>query len=615
MEEFYIHLAKSSLFLLVAYGIYLSLIRLTTFHNLNRSFLLLTVAISIIFPFFHFPVEESHIVYAYTLPTIDIGSAPVIVAAEPSFQLIDGLWFFYVLVSVAVAIRLMYYLFSLVKMLHKHPKQIQGRFKLIYSSTADSAFSFFRFIVLPTKLHTKDEQIILQHEKIHAKKWHSIDVLLLELVKIFFWFHPVIYLLKHELIQQHEFEIDRLLITQSTSKNIITQNNQDTQKFDIIQYGNLLIQQAQQIPVQLSLTNNFNHSLIKNRIQMMTKQKSKNIQLLRYVLLVPLLGLICTLMSFEKEQMQPALAEVLKLDLIENREELTKFAANNTILKLTKPTKKQAIPVQAKATLKPNVHKTKNINSTIKSQTKVDSFSNKVFTIVEIMPKFSGGGDTALLNYFGSNINYPEAARLADIQGVVVLGFTVEKDGRITDLEILRDIGGGCGEEAMRIAKKMPTWSPGMQDGKTVRVAFKLPVRFKLDGINVHRNHDKSTPVVQPQTNQNPPIAVAEKMPEFPDGEEALLQFFGSNIIYPEVARKEKLEGMIILEFIIEKDGSLSDLKIVRDIGGGCGNEALRIAKQMPKWSPGMVNNKPVRTNYKLPVRFKLVGDEVQPEE
>jgi len=238
MEAFSIHLIKSSVFLMVAYCIYLCLVRVTTFHYLNRGFLLLTLGISLILPFFHFPVEENHIVYAYTLPTIEISHAPVFVSEEPSYGLENGLTLLYALVSIALALRLVFHLFSLMTMLSKHPKQITEGFKLIYSNTTDSAFSFFRYIVLPANLSIKDELIILEHEKQHAQRWHSIDVLLMEFIKVFFWFHPVVYLLKHELIQQHEFEIDRLLTTQNAPK---TPKTETTHKIDIEQYGILII--------------------------------------------------------------------------------------------------------------------------------------------------------------------------------------------------------------------------------------------------------------------------------------------------------------------------------------------------------------------------------------
>lgn len=103
----------------------------------------------------------------------------------------------------------------------------------------------------------------------------------------------------------------------------------------------------------------------------------------------------------------------------------------------------------------------------------------EVFTIVENMPSFPGG-DEALLKYLGQNIKYPAIARDAGIQGRVYVTFVVEKDGSVTDVKVLRGIGGGCDEEAIRVVENMPKWSPGKQRGKPVKVQYNLPIRFTL---------------------------------------------------------------------------------------------------------------------------------------
>ena len=86
-----------------------------------------------------------------------------------------------------------------------------------------------------------------------------------------------------------------------------------------------------------------------------------------------------------------------------------------------------------------------------------------------------------LLDFIYSNIKYPAIARENNIQGTVVLSFVVEKDGSITDAKALRDIGGQCGDEALRVVNDMPNWNPGKQRGRAVRVQFNLPVKFQLE--------------------------------------------------------------------------------------------------------------------------------------
>jgi protein TonB len=103
----------------------------------------------------------------------------------------------------------------------------------------------------------------------------------------------------------------------------------------------------------------------------------------------------------------------------------------------------------------------------------------EIFQIVEEMPSFPGG-EAELMKYVGSHIKYPQIARETGIQGRVFVGFVVEPDGSISNVKLLRGIGGGCDEEAMRVIKSLPKWKPGKQRGKAVRVSYQIPVFFKL---------------------------------------------------------------------------------------------------------------------------------------
>jgi len=105
----------------------------------------------------------------------------------------------------------------------------------------------------------------------------------------------------------------------------------------------------------------------------------------------------------------------------------------------------------------------------------------EIFTVVEEAPSFPGG-DEKLYEFLGENMVYPQMARESGIQGIVYVTFVVEPNGAITNVRVLRDIGGGCGNEATRVVKAMPSWTPGKQRGKAVRVQFNLPVKFTLQG-------------------------------------------------------------------------------------------------------------------------------------
>lgn len=105
---------------------------------------------------------------------------------------------------------------------------------------------------------------------------------------------------------------------------------------------------------------------------------------------------------------------------------------------------------------------------------------------------------------------------------------------------------------------------------------------------------------------ETPPIRVAEIMPEFPGGELKLLEFISKNIKYPQLARETGTQGRVYISFIVEPDGSISNVELLRGIGAGCDEEAMRVVKAMPKWSPGRQCGKAVRVVFNLPVNFKL---------
>ncbi|MBU2649876.1 MAG: energy transducer TonB [Bacteroidetes bacterium] len=103
-----------------------------------------------------------------------------------------------------------------------------------------------------------------------------------------------------------------------------------------------------------------------------------------------------------------------------------------------------------------------------------------------------------------------------------------------------------------------------------------------------------------------PIFIVVESMPEFPGGIEKLYAYLGANIKYPQMARESGIQGTVYVTFVVERDGSVSDIKVLRGIGGGCDEEAIRVIQSMPKWNPGKQRGKPVRVQYNLPVRFIL---------
>lgn len=297
----------------------------------------------------------------------------------------------------------------------------------------------------------------------------------------------------------------------------------------------------------------------------------------------------------------------------------------------------------------------------------------EVFKVVEVMPRFPGCEDmdgtnqektkcaeSKMLQFVYKNLEYPAKARENGVEGIVVTQFIVGKDGVIKDKKILRDLGAGCGDAAMDVLNKFPNWIPGKQRGRPVDVQYTMPVRFKLEkstkpsgkgtskvpvngntkvqkpkannGVDASTGNSEVRKSIPPPPPPPPPLEdegeifkVVEQMPRFSgcediDGskedvikcaEERMLNFIYDNLVYPAKARENKIEGMVVVQFVIEESGKLTDAKVVRDIGAGCADATMDVIKMMPDWVPGMQRGNTVRVLYTLPVRFKLERDKL----
>ncbi|MDQ0108554.1 TonB family protein [Chitinophaga terrae (ex Kim and Jung 2007)] len=204
---------------------------------------------------------------------------------------------------------------------------------------------------------------------------------------------------------------------------------------------------------------------------------------------------------------------------------------------------------------------------------------------VDELPVFKGG-QSALADYLKKEINYPQAAKDKDMKGVVNVEFVVEKDGKISNPRIIgNDPGYGMGQEALRAVGAMPLWNPAKLKGQPVATKMKLPIIFAPSKI----------------------FTFVETPPEFPGGEEGLALFLNKNIRYPKAAQEAGTFGTVFIQFTVSKDGIVYDVKTVgKRHGNGLEEEAIRVAKLMPKWNPGRHNNEAVDVVFNLPIRFTL---------
>ncbi len=238
--------------------------------------------------------------------------------------------------------------------------------------------------------------------------------------------------------------------------------------------------------------------------------------------------------------------------------------------------------------------------------------NNTVYNFVSLQnPPTYPGGMASFYSFLGANIKYPTAAVKDKVEGKVYVSFTVEKDGSLTDLKVDRSLGAGTDEEAIRVLKMSKRWNPGMIEGKAVRVKYNIPIRFALNkggktSATIDANHNIA--VATPKANDNTVynFISLETPPKYPGGMEEFYHFLGSNIIYPPTAVENKVEGNVFVSFIVEKDGSVNDIKVERSLGSGTDEEAVRVLKLGKQWIPGSINGVAVRSKYNIPVKFSL---------
>jgi TonB family protein len=235
----------------------------------------------------------------------------------------------------------------------------------------------------------------------------------------------------------------------------------------------------------------------------------------------------------------------------------------------------------------------------------------KKYKVVEHMPVFPGG-DSAMMRMVQISIRYPDDARENDIQGRVVVGFVVMEDGSIDSIKIKKSVTPSIDAEAIRIVKLFPKFKPGTQQGKPVRVSYILPIMFALATDDGRRGN---TPWVNISNKSSmdqgltEPVAwghVSDKMdvtPQFTDTN-GINSFLQKNLKYPIDAQNLNIAGTVIVGFIVNEDGHLSDFDFIHKDYQSLNKEAMRVAKLLPPFKPGMKDGKPVKTLYKLPVTF-----------
>ncbi|MCY1522167.1 hypothetical protein D9M68_570120 [compost metagenome] len=237
----------------------------------------------------------------------------------------------------------------------------------------------------------------------------------------------------------------------------------------------------------------------------------------------------------------------------------------------------------------------------------VQAQDEKTYNIQELkQPPTYPGGMTSFYSYLGTNIKYPSGAAENNVQGYTYVSFIVEKDGSINEVKTTEPrLGSGTDEEAIRVISASKRWNPAVVEGKAVRAKMMLPIKFAMPAKSSAKvlpkagTGGKEDPVYNSINMETPPV--------YPGGIKKFYETLSANISYPKEAIKAKKEGTTYLTFVIEKNGTISNVNTDgRKLGYGLDEEAIRVLKLSQNWMPGKVNGKTVRAKYNLPVKFTL---------
>ena len=419
----------------IFYGIYILWLRKETYFIANRWYLILTILAGLCLPVFSMlpnfsdPVPDTAV--TFLAPIVD----QVSLLVEDSGTTIVSrltvshiLWMIYCIGTGIFAIRFVAGIVQILDLYNNGQKKSNGIQTIVYTRGSHPPFAFLSCVFISQiNSYTQEElyQIHL-HENVHIRQAHTLDVLLVEVLQIVFWCSPFVYFYKKSLRSIHEYTADRVL----------------SEKIPVEKYCELLLAHSNQ-KWRNHLANHLFQSQIKNRIIMMTKNRSKKASIWKFTLAIPAALLLIFFFSI------------------------------------------QGIRADQKLSTEPD---------DISSMSVHDSLPDgEIFKVVEEMPLFPGCSDVEgnylakkdcsqmkMMEYIYKNIKYPKKARERGIQGTVIISFIVEKDGKLSNYKIKRDIGGDCGKAALDVVKTMPRWIPGRQRGVNVNVRMNLPVKFRL---------------------------------------------------------------------------------------------------------------------------------------
>lgn len=456
MGMFFIYSIKVAICLVAFYLFYKLLLSRDTFHAFNRATLLLLMLLSLVLPFVSLSIDEPTVVNNGMVQVEQLLVAGVTGEdTQPASLTLVQVLFMVYMVGVVVSVgREIVSLAGLYKLISgRDHVTIDNGIRIIVIDGDMAPFSWFNNIVISRSDYESGRREILIHEMAHISHHHSLDILLCNVLLIFQWFNPAVWLLRRELRNIHEYEADEAVLASGANA---------------AEYQLLLIRKA--VGERLfSMANNLNHNSLKKRITMMLTKRSNPWNRVKVLLTVPVAAVAVVAFATPK-------AESLSREIEHESDAIVSSVVKST-------SDKAALVAQGKTSGEETVNAMGRADNTLIDNDiqRVASTDDDVYEVVEKMPAFPGGM-AELMKYLRSNVRYPVEAHKAGIQGRVVVSFVVNKDGTVKDAKIVRSVDKSIDAEALRVISAMPKWQPGYQDGKAVSVRYTVPVTFRLTG-------------------------------------------------------------------------------------------------------------------------------------
>lgn len=522
---------KANLYGLMFASCYWFFLRRHTFFGLNRAYLLLAGGLTLLLPLVSLPTQTvdqldgSVPVGVIALPVATIQATPTNITVETTEPIQAATdWaeislVLYTIIAGFLLIRLTVRIAKLIQLIDQSDRRAQQDYWLVVPADATiPTFSFFRSIVLnPTDAHNER---VLQHELVHVRQYHSVDVLALSVLRGLFWACPALGLIDKMLRQVHEFLADQAVIVQVVDQPAA--------------YARFLVEYAFGVQVGQPqadvLTNGFfSPSLIKQRIQMLHRRATTRWALGKYALVLPLgFGLLA--MTTAREQIQSVVSQAtdepititgkvtsgvngkplsgaivlitstgkgmptdakgnftlrnvsqtatLSISSVGFATRLLPVAGHTAWAISLEPAKPDELPVMGATAMYKAIKPVPGMP--VRTPPSSETMHGKTYTAVEESAVFPTGVP-GLMAYVAHNLHYPAKAKAARIEGTVYVQFVVMPNGSVGAVTIKKGLDAACDEEAVRVVKKMPAWIPGQQNGKPIAQSFIIPIQFSLE--------------------------------------------------------------------------------------------------------------------------------------